>query len=195
MKTPATMYCEHCGASIEADSKFCAECGNKLHDTSVNQSQIQSEPPRENGIRSTRTPREVMGIWILIVLVGSLLVFFAVDKSTFTSTKSLPSDLPPLEKFAGHARLPLFDCAPGKVYYLRTYDYETADPKTAFVQLFIDFDLGGSAHPAAITKLTQSSQEWWVDLDREGVRYQYFDSEAAFKKRFGGNICPYLRHK
>jgi hypothetical protein len=40
MKTPATMYCGHCGSLIEADSKFCAQCGNKLHDTSANRSRI-----------------------------------------------------------------------------------------------------------------------------------------------------------
>jgi hypothetical protein len=188
MKTPATMYCEHCGALVEADSKFCVECGNKLHETSTNQRQIQPEPPRKHGTSSPSIALAAVGICILVVLVGSLL--FSVQ----TPGKPLPSDLPPLKKFTLVRTTPLFDCVPGKVYYYRMYHYETADHK-AIVQLFVDLDRQ-SAHPAVIGKLTRSSaQEWWVDVDMKGVNYQYFDSEAAFNKQFGVNICAWFRHK
>lgn len=75
MKTPATTYCEHCGALIEADSKFCAHCGNKLQETSASQSQIQPEPPRKMEKDPTSKPLAVAGIGILAVLIGTLLFF------------------------------------------------------------------------------------------------------------------------
>lgn len=87
MKTSATTYCEHCEALVEPDSKFCAQCGNKLHEASANRSQVQPEtPPREGGRRSTNnsTPLAVVGICILAVLVGSGL-FFAAYKSSSAS--------------------------------------------------------------------------------------------------------------
>src|SRR5215813_2713241 len=74
------MYCDQCGALIEADSKFCAQCGNKLHNSSASHIQTQSEAPRETEKDSTSTRLVVVGICILAALVGTLL-FSVVYKS------------------------------------------------------------------------------------------------------------------
>ena len=67
--------------SIEADSKFCAQCGSKLHETSANERPLQSERPRKMEKDPTSTPLGVAGICILVVLVGTLL-FSVLHKST-----------------------------------------------------------------------------------------------------------------
>lgn len=92
MKTPATPYCEHCGALIEVDSKFCAQCGNKLHKTAANQNQIQSEWPREAGEDPTGKPLTVVGICILAVVVGTVL-FFGIYGSGAGRGIAVPSDV------------------------------------------------------------------------------------------------------
>jgi uncharacterized membrane protein YvbJ len=97
MKTPATTYCEHCGASIEADSKFCAQCGNKLQETSASQGQTQSEPPLEADKDPTSKPLVVVAACIIAVVVGTLL-FSVVYKST--SGDFPRPQMPPISEFS-----------------------------------------------------------------------------------------------
>ncbi len=65
------MFCEHCGASIDADSKFCANCGNSLQEGLVAQ-----RPARSYALRrgSKRPPKRLQAVLILSIPITFILL-------------------------------------------------------------------------------------------------------------------------
>ncbi len=186
METSATVYCEQCGALIEAASKFCAQCGNKqLHETSANESQKQSESPRETEKDRTSIPLAIAGICILALVAGTLL-FSVLQRSTspFSSGyqqavfKPLPADMPPFGKFK-YLGWESVSCGS-----MRTYTYKTREGREDeiyFAQIFLDCNVKAK-HPFFIERSTKLSHEFWVDDQMNGKRYEYYDGKEGLLK-------------
>lgn len=65
------MFCEHCGASIDADSKFCGECGNSLAEGLVAQRSSRAYAPRRE---SRKPPKKFSAILIFSIPVVFVLL-------------------------------------------------------------------------------------------------------------------------
>ncbi len=169
MNISATKYCAHCGVQIEADSKFCAECGSKLQETSASQGRIPSTVlPRR---RSTRALLAVVGLGILALFV------VMVQKST----SGYPSDMPPLDKFVviGSDRLP--HC--GRVVTVKAYQ------ANGIFDTWAAFYVDKGKYPFLISRkvyigFTGEANNYWLDLDGDGVIDEQYDSLGAFDAKY-----------
>src|SRR5215471_21412241 len=84
------MYCENCGTSVNAGSKFCSACGNKIEADESSPRASQSSFTGGCGVKSSYNVQTLLLISIpalLLIIVGAWLVI----PSALQSTRS-PSD-------------------------------------------------------------------------------------------------------
>lgn len=92
------MYCDHCGASIDAGSKFCGECGNSLPEGLVAHRSARSYAQRRG---SRKPPKKfpaflivsIPAVFILLIVVWFFSGIFGTRREAFE--KVLPENTAP----------------------------------------------------------------------------------------------------
>ncbi len=73
-------FCPNCGNKLEPDAKFCASCGNSLTNKNINNSEHSKKEIVLGKEKKSKT-KVFISLFYVVVLLGSLVVYFATTKT------------------------------------------------------------------------------------------------------------------